>query len=256
MRDNYGKKLSGVKVAIKKDNQPLSSKNTNAGKYDVIEIPFGFIYLISFEKNGYVTKSVLIDAKNGYFIEDQGDSQIPLDMTIFPVEDDIDYSTVTNQPVGKLRIFEEGLALDNVYNSQRKSEIDKFFKQIENEAKQKETKFNDLVSDGNKSFTKSDYATAIRKYEEALKIKSDNIVTSKLETAKKNLELANAQKEQQKQTTAGRPGGWSVRGSMAPWIRGCMIHQSMDHGSMDARIHGSVDPWIVIKKNENREMVK
>ena len=202
VRDNYGKKLSGVKVAIKKDNQPLSSKNTNAGKYDVIEIPFGFIYLISFEKNGYVTKSVLIDAKNGYFIEDQGDSQIPLDMTIFPVEDDIDYSIVTNQPVGKLRIFEEGLALDNVYNSQRKSEIDKFFKQIENEAKQKETKFNDLVSDGNKSFTKSDYATAIRKYEEALKIKSDNIVTNKLETAKKNLELANAQKEQQKQYDA------------------------------------------------------
>ena len=79
-------------------------------------------------------------------------------MTIFPVEDDIDYSTVTNQPVGKLRIFEEGLALDNVYNSQRKSEIDKFFKQIENEAKQKETKFNDLVSDGNKSFTKIIYS--------------------------------------------------------------------------------------------------
>ena len=58
VRDNYGKKLSGVKIAIKKDNQPLSSKNTNAGKYDVIEIPFGFIYLISFEKDGYVTKSV------------------------------------------------------------------------------------------------------------------------------------------------------------------------------------------------------
>ena len=61
-------------------------------------------------------------------------------MTIFPKEDDIDYSIVNNQPVGKLRIFEDGLGLDNVYNSQRKSEIDKFFKQIENEAKKKETK--------------------------------------------------------------------------------------------------------------------
>ena len=199
VRDNYGKKLSGVKISIKKDNQHLKSENTSAGKYDVIEIPFGFIYLITFEKDGYVSKSVLIDAKNGYFIEDQGDSQIPLDMTIFPKEDKIDYSIVNNQPVGKLRIFEDGLGLDNVYNDQRKSEIDKFFKQIENEAKQKEIKFNDLVSNGNKSFSKNDFATAINKYEEALKIKSDNIVSSQLETAKKNLDLANAQKEQEKQ---------------------------------------------------------
>ena len=50
MRDNYGKKLSGVKVAIKKDNQPLSSKNTNAGKYDVIEIPLDLFILYHLKK--------------------------------------------------------------------------------------------------------------------------------------------------------------------------------------------------------------
>ena len=195
VRDNYGKKLSGVKVSVKKNNQPLTIKTTTGGKYDVIEAPFGFIYLLSFEKNGYVTKSVLIDAKNGYFKEDQGDSQIPLDMTIFSEEENIDYSTITDQPVGKLRIFEDGLELDNVYNSQRKTEIDKFFEQIENQAKQKELKFNNLVTDGNKLFSKKEYANAILKYEEALKIKSDNVVSSQLANAKKNLELVAEQKD-------------------------------------------------------------
>ena len=214
VRDNYGKKLSGVKISVKKNNQPLTSKTTTGGKYDVIEAPFGFIYLLSFEKNGYVTKSVLIDAKNGYFKEDQGNSQIPLDMTIFTEEESIDYSIITDQPVGKLRIFEDGLELDNVYNSQRKTEIDKFFEQIENQAKQKELKFNNLVTDGNKLFSKSEYANAILKYEEALKIKSDNVVSSQLANAKKNLELAAEQKElQNKYDEFISTGDKSVSGS-------------------------------------------
>ena len=214
VRDNYGKKLSGVKVSVKKNNQPLTIKTTTGGKYDVIEAPFGFIYLLSFEKNGYVTKSVLIDAKNGYFKEDQGDSQIPLDMTIFSEEENIDYSTITDQPVGKLRIFEDGLELDNVYNSQRKTEIDKFFEQIENQAKQKELKFNNLVTDGNKLFSKKEYANAILKYEEALKIKSDNVVSSQLANAKKNLELVAEQKDlQNKYDEFISSGDKSVSGS-------------------------------------------
>ena len=43
VRDNYGKKLSGVKISVKKNNQPLTSKTTTGGKYDVIEAPFEFI---------------------------------------------------------------------------------------------------------------------------------------------------------------------------------------------------------------------
>ena len=46
--ENY-EKLSGVKVEIKQDNQVFKSVITSSkGKYDAIEIPYGYIYIISF----------------------------------------------------------------------------------------------------------------------------------------------------------------------------------------------------------------
>ncbi|MCH1613316.1 MAG: hypothetical protein L7S72_08465, partial [Flavobacteriales bacterium] len=42
--ENY-QKLSGVKVEIKQDNQVFKSVTTSPkGKYDAIEIPYGYIY--------------------------------------------------------------------------------------------------------------------------------------------------------------------------------------------------------------------
>ena len=126
-------------------------------------------------------------------------------------QEDIDWLV---KKISQLRIFEDGLELDNVYNSQRKTEIDKFFEQIENQAKQKELKFNNLVTDGNKLFSKKEYANAILKYEEALKIKSDNVVSSQLANAKKNLELATEQKDlQNKYDEFISSGDKSVSGS-------------------------------------------
>ena len=79
------------------------------------------------------------------------------------------------------------------------NEIEKFLKQIEDQAKLKESKFKKLVADGNNSFNKKDYSNAVLKFEEALKIKNDNIVSKQLANAKKNLELANAQNQLNKQ---------------------------------------------------------
>ena len=39
--DPYGKKLDGVQVIVKKDNQPFKQSTTSGGKYDAIEAPFG-----------------------------------------------------------------------------------------------------------------------------------------------------------------------------------------------------------------------
>ena len=137
--ENY-EKLSGVKVEIKQDNQVFKSVITSSkGKYDAIEIPYGHIYIISFSKNKFATKSILIDSKSGYFKEEQSTQPFAIPITLQTIQPGIDYSVVSDQHVGKIRIIDGNLALDNVYNKQRKNEIDRHFKAIEEQAKLKES---------------------------------------------------------------------------------------------------------------------
>ena len=197
--ENY-EKLSGVKVEIKQDNQVFKSVVTSSkGKYDAVEIPYGYIYIVTFSKNKYATKSILIDSKSGYFKEEQSTQPFAIPITLQTIQPGIDYSIVSDQHVGKIRIMNGNLALDNVYNKQRKNEIDRHFKAIEEQAKLKESQFNKFLSEGDNALNKEDYSLAILKYEEALKIHKDDLVENKIEKAKKNLELISQEKELNKQ---------------------------------------------------------
>jgi len=193
-------KLSGVEVEVKQDNQVFKSVITSSkGKYDPIEIPYGYIYIISFSKNNFATKSILIDSKTGYFKEDQRTQPFAIPITLQSIQQDIDYSVVSDQHVGKIRIINGNLALDNIYNKQRKNEIDRYFKAVEEQAQLKESQFNKFFSEGDNALNKEDYSLAILKYEEALKIHKDDLVENKIEKAKKNLELISQEKELNKQ---------------------------------------------------------
>ena len=193
-------KLSGVEVEVKQGNQVFKSVITSSkGKYDPIEIPYGYIYIISFSKNNFATKSILIDSKTGYFKEDQRTQPFAIPITLQSIQQDIDYSVVSDQHVGKIRIINGNLALDNIYNKQRKNEIDRYFKAVEEQAQLKESQFNKFLSEGDNALNKEDYSLAILKYEEALKIHKDNLVENKIKKAKKNLELISQEKELNKQ---------------------------------------------------------
>ena len=197
--ENY-KKLSGVKVEIKQDNQVFKSNVTSSkGKYDAVEIPYGHIYTIIFSKDNYATKSILIDSKTGYFKEEQSTQPFAIPITLQSKQPDIDYSVISDQHVGKIRIIDGNLSLDHVYNKQRKNEIDRHFKAIEEQANLKESQFNKFLFEGDNALNKEDYSLAILKYEEALKIHKDDLVKNKIEKAKKNLELISQEKELNKQ---------------------------------------------------------
>ena len=138
------KKLDGVQVIVKKDNQPFKQSTTSGGKYDAIEAPFGFVYSITFKKNGFVPKSLVLDAKKGFFKEDvEPRTFIEPSISLFLEEPEVDYSIVTSSPVGKARIDPSTgkIDWDYTYLGQRKNEIEKYLKQIEDQAKQKESKF-------------------------------------------------------------------------------------------------------------------
>ena len=103
--DPYGKKLDGVQVIVTKDNQPFKQSMTSGGKYNAIEAPFGFVYSITFKKNGFVPKSLVLDAKKGFFKEDV-EPQTFIEPSISLLEEpEVDYSIVTSSPVGKLELM-------------------------------------------------------------------------------------------------------------------------------------------------------
>ena len=199
--DVSGKKLDGVQVVIKKDNKPFETKTTGSnGKYDIIEAPFGHIYTLIFQKDGMVSKTLVLDTKKGYFEEDvEPRTFIEPSISLINRDDDVDYDIIENQPVGKARIDPQSgkLDWDYAFSGQRKNEIDRYLKQLEQAARQKEAQFKKMVNEGNAAYNKEDYELAILKYEEAISIKSDETISAKIASAKKNLELKQSQKEQQ-----------------------------------------------------------
>ena len=199
--DVSGKKLDGVQVVIKKDNKPFETKTTGSnGKYDITEAPFGHIYTLIFQKDGMVSKTLVLDTKKGYFEEDvEPRTFIEPSISLINRDDDVDYDIIENQPVGKARIDPQSgkLDWDYAFSGQRKNEIDRYLKQLEQAARQKEAQFKKMVNEGNAAYNKEDYELAILKYEEAISIKSDETISAKIASAKKNLALKQSQKEQQ-----------------------------------------------------------
>ena len=172
--DYSGKKLLGVKVIVTQDGKPFHQGVTSSnGKYTNIEAPFGHTYTLAFEKKGMVTKTLVLDTKKGYFEDDTPPlTYIEPSISLFKEQPDVDYSIIENQPVGKARIDPSSgeLNWNKSYSDQRKNEIERYLKQIEDQARQKEAQYKKMVTEGNNAYNSNVYELAILKYEQALKI--------------------------------------------------------------------------------------
>ena len=194
-----GSKLEGVKVVIKKDGSIFKTETTASnGKYQEMHCEFGHIYELTFTKSGYVSKTLILDAKKGFYVDEmEKKTYLETSATLFKKEPEVDYSIVTNKPVGKARIDPSTSKLDwdYTYLNQRKNEIEKFLKQVANKQRQQEDLFRKMVAQGNSEFTNKNYSVAIIKYKEALKIKEDANVQQKIKDAEKNLALQEEEKK-------------------------------------------------------------
>lgn len=185
--DVSGVKLEGVKITVKQNGSVYKSETTASnGKYKQIECDFGHIYELTFSKSGYVSKSLLLDTKKGYYPEEvELKSYIESSLELFKEQPETDYSIVTDRPVGKARInpTDSKLDWDFTYVNQRKKEIENYIKSVASKARQQEELFKKMVSEGNSAFSKANYNIAILKYKEALKVKSDETVIQKIKDA-------------------------------------------------------------------------
>jgi len=187
-------KIAGVTVTFTQDGSLFETATTaSSGKYPRVEAPYGHVYKVTFSKEGYVSKSVIIDAKKGFFVEDVGEKETNFDgmgTTLIKQQPNVDYSVITNRPVAKAHIDPSTgkLDFDFGYINTRKKEIDKFIADLANEDNKNEQKFLQLIKEGDKAIGSGQYTNAIAKYEEAIKIKADEDVDAKIADAENKLE--------------------------------------------------------------------
>ena len=197
--DESGRKLPGVSVIVKQNGSTLETLSTASnGKFGPLELEYGNVYTIVIKQDGYVTKTVVADAKKGYFAEDIENPNIDFSIPTSLVKKmpDTDYSVLEDKPVARFEIDASGQFNPNVtYINQRTSEINKYLQSLANKANEQEEKFNQLVADADKDVKSGNYDQAIQKYEEALKIKEDESVETKIADAENKLAELEEQKK-------------------------------------------------------------
>lgn len=207
-------KVDGVEVVVLKDGNRHNSFTTRAnGKYEFY-LDVGSRYEFKFSKEGYVTRSIVIDSRNIPQEVLGAGIIMPTDMSMYeitPAMEDADLS-VFDKPIG-MAFYDPAqadLVWDFAYTSTVRNEINSVMRALEkkqkeleklaeNEAKEaakKQAQFDDFVSKGNSAMSKSNFEDAVLNYQAALKIFPDESdVAAKLQDAR---EKWNAVKEAQK----------------------------------------------------------
>lgn len=208
-------KLDGVKVTVKKNGTNHDSFTTRAnGKYEFY-LDCDSRYDLIFQKDGYVDRSITIDATNVPPEVIGAGIIMPTDMSMYEITEAMKGAdlSVFNEPIGKAKFdpAQGDLVWDFTYTNKVKNDIMSFMRDVEKKqkeldkqdseadkaAKAQEEKFNQLVKDGDAAMSKSNYQDGVLNYQAALAIKPDNLpVKGKLGDAqtKFNNEKAAAEK--------------------------------------------------------------
>ena len=209
-------KLDGVKVTVKKNGSDHNTFTTRAnGKYEFY-LDCDSRYDLIFQKDGYVDRSITIDATNVPEEVIGAGIIMPTDMSMYQITEAMKGAdlSVFDEPIGKAKYdpSQGDLVWDFTYTNKVKNDIMSFMHDVEKKqkeldkqdseaekaAKEKEEKFNQLVKDGDAAMSKSHFQDAVLNYQAALAIKPNDLpVQGKLGDAqtKFNNEKAAAEKE-------------------------------------------------------------
>lgn len=169
-----GDDLSGVTVSAVANGSVVYSTSTGRRGNYLVKLPVGTEYIVKYEKNGYVTKVMLVNV-SGVNEEDLpigGKIMPPVDIDLFKNRESVDFSFLEQEPVVEWDYDERKMLMDwdrQVYNRMKKKIEDKLA-EAEQKEKQSDAKYNSLITEADKLFTAQDYEGALSKYEEAISI--------------------------------------------------------------------------------------
>ena len=185
-------KIADVMVTVKKNGSSHNTFSTRAnGKYEFY-LDCNASYEFIFEKSGFVTRSIIIDARNVPQEVIGAGIIMPTDMSMFEITEAMENEdlSVFNQPIGKAKFdpAQGDLVWDFTYTNKVKSEINTFMRDVEKrqkemdkeasaaekEAAANEAKFIKFVKDGEAAMKKDRFQDGVLNFKAALEIKPDD----------------------------------------------------------------------------------
>lgn len=191
--DESAKKMGDIKITVKQDGTSFDQIETSGnGKYE-FTFPLGHVYDISFQRDGFITKTIRFNTKDIPEEDQAGGFRADLDMSMVEKPDGFD-EEVTEEPIGIASFDEQKNAIefDYAYTAQRQKEINNELERVENmgaEMAAKQAEFDELIADGDDKMADEKFEKAISSFEEALGIFPDNeMANTKLVAAREALE--------------------------------------------------------------------
>jgi hypothetical protein len=131
------KSLYQASVEVWSGDQLLNQWKSNKQGRFRIETPYKHHYTVVFKKDGYITKSIQVDASNLKNEELAFQVLVQADMILFQESEGLDFSFLQNKPVAKAIVGKRNHVTkwDDKYNEQVQSQIQTELKKLkENQA--------------------------------------------------------------------------------------------------------------------------
>ena len=187
-------RTTGAKIVVEKNGKQV--KQLEGESRFEISLDFQAVYVVSFQKEGFVTKRLRFDTNVPEDRIEYGFEVFPFTVEIFEQYDDINM-VVFNQPVGRISYSEliDEFDYDTDYTKSIQAQIDQAMDDVE-EAKEKkedqaaetEKEIAQLSKTAESSAKSGNIEDAIQKYEAAQKLKKDPEIQKRIEELKKEAE--------------------------------------------------------------------
>jgi len=134
-----------VELKSSKAQKKMTTNSTGVLVFN--SVSYDEVYKLILSKVNFVTKTIIIDAKKGYYGDEVTNDVIELEIEMIEALLFVDYDVVTNSPVGLIEIASETGRLENnaFFATNRKNEIDNFLKTTENLSKGIQSQFKKLL---------------------------------------------------------------------------------------------------------------
>ncbi len=196
-----GSSMSDSKIIVEKNGRQVKSLD-GSSKFE-IALDFQSIYVISFVKEGFVTKRLRFDTNVPVDRIEYGFEPFGFSVELFEQYDDVNL-VVFNQPVGKISYSEliDEFDYDTDYTKSIQTQIDKAMDDVE-VAKEKKVETDaanskeiaNLTSSAEKSAKSGDYTAAITNLEKAAALKKDPAIEKRIQDLKQEAAKQEKQKE-------------------------------------------------------------
>ena len=134
-------------VEFESSKEKKKMKTNSKGLLSLNSVSYGEVYNLTISKNNFVTKTIKIDAKKGYYGDKVASGVIELEIDMIEALVYVDYEIITNSPVGLIEIAPETGSLENnkLFATNRKNEIDTFLNNAEILSKEMQSQFKRLL---------------------------------------------------------------------------------------------------------------